>query len=66
MNITTRSVIGSAKTEVIGGGGTKAGLLMPGLLASDVVTGRTPVVDPQPFRYGRMVDGTDLGAPAAM
>ena len=34
-----------------------------GLLMADLVTGARPVVDPQPFRYERMVDGTDFGQP---
>ena len=31
-----------------------------GRLAADIVTGETPLVDPTPFRYGRMIDGTRL------
>lgn len=31
-----------------------------GRLAADLVTGGTPIVDPKPFRYARMVDGTTL------
>jgi hypothetical protein len=27
---------------------------------ADLVTGRTPVVDPTPFTYTRMIDGTKL------
>ena len=29
-----------------------------GHLAADLATGRTPIVDPQPFRYERFIDGT--------
>ncbi|MEM7428675.1 MAG: FAD-binding oxidoreductase [Pseudomonadota bacterium] len=29
-----------------------------GKLTADLVTGKPPVVDPEPFRYSRMVDGT--------
>ena len=31
-----------------------------------MVAGDTPVVDPYPFRYTRLVDGTDLGKPGAI
>jgi glycine/D-amino acid oxidase-like deaminating enzyme len=31
-----------------------------GRLAADLVTGRTPIVDPDPFRYSRFIDGTKL------
>ena len=31
-----------------------------GRLAADIVMGETPLVDPTPFRYSRMVDGTRL------
>jgi len=31
-----------------------------GRLMADLVTGRRPVVDPEPFRYSRMIDGTRL------
>lgn len=31
-----------------------------GRLMADLVTGRTPIVDPEPFRYSRMIDGTRL------
>jgi glycine/D-amino acid oxidase-like deaminating enzyme len=34
-----------------------------GQLAADIVAGDPPIVDPHPFRYSRMIDGTDLGAP---
>ncbi len=37
-----------------------------GRLAADLVTGDPPIVDPYPFRYSRMTDGTDLGAPGMM
>lgn len=34
-----------------------------GRLAADIVAGDPPIVDPAPYRYSRMIDGTDLGAP---
>ena len=37
-----------------------------GRLAADIVAGDPPIVDPHPFRYSRMIDGTDLGAPGMM
>ena len=37
-----------------------------GRLAADLVAGDRPIVDPHPFRYSRMTDGTDLGAPGMM
>jgi glycine/D-amino acid oxidase-like deaminating enzyme len=37
-----------------------------GQLAADLVAGDPPIVDPHPFRYSRMIDGTDLGAPGMM
>ncbi|WP_020696042.1 NAD(P)/FAD-dependent oxidoreductase [Reyranella massiliensis] len=37
-----------------------------GRLAADIVAGDPPIVDPYPFRYSRMIDGTDLGAPGMM
>jgi len=37
-----------------------------GQLAADLVRGDSPVVDPRPFRYSRMVDGTDLGEPGML
>jgi glycine/D-amino acid oxidase-like deaminating enzyme len=37
-----------------------------GRLAADLITGDPPIVDPHPFRYSRMVDGTDLGEPGMM
>lgn len=37
-----------------------------GRLAADLVTGDKPVVDPHPYRYSRLVDGSDLGEPGLM
>lgn len=37
-----------------------------GRLAADLVAGDPPIVDPAPFRYRRMIDGTDLGVPGMM
>ncbi|PZU88143.1 MAG: D-amino-acid oxidase [Chelatococcus sp.] len=37
-----------------------------GRLAADLVAGDTPIVDPHPYRYSRLVDGTDLGEPGLM
>jgi glycine/D-amino acid oxidase-like deaminating enzyme len=37
-----------------------------GQLAADLIAGDPPIVDPHPYRYSRMVDGTDLGAPGMM
>ena len=37
-----------------------------GRLAADLVVGDSPIVDPSPFRYSRLVDGTRLGAPAGI
>lgn len=37
-----------------------------GRLAADIVAGDSPVVDPHPYRYSRLVDGTDLGEPGLM
>jgi glycine/D-amino acid oxidase-like deaminating enzyme len=34
-----------------------------GRLAADLIRGDKPCVDPAPFRYERMTDGTDLGKP---
>lgn len=34
-----------------------------GRLAADIVAGDPPIVDPHPYRYVRMIDGTDLGEP---
>lgn len=31
-----------------------------GRLAADLITGATPIVDPTPYRYARMIDGTRL------
>lgn len=37
-----------------------------GRLAAELVRGDKPSVDPKPFRYERMIDGTDLGAMGMM
>ena len=37
-----------------------------GQLAADLIAGDPPIVDPSPFRYSRMIDGTNLGAPGMM
>jgi glycine/D-amino acid oxidase-like deaminating enzyme len=37
-----------------------------GRLAADLIAGDPPIVDPQPYRYSRMIDGTDLGEPGMM
>ena len=37
-----------------------------GQLAADLIAGDPPIVDPHPFRYRRMIDGTDLGAPGIL
>ncbi|NIF21799.1 NAD(P)/FAD-dependent oxidoreductase [Candidatus Pantoea multigeneris] len=37
-----------------------------GRLAADLATGDTPIVDPTPYRYSRLVDGSDLAAPGMM
>jgi glycine/D-amino acid oxidase-like deaminating enzyme len=37
-----------------------------GRLAADIVAGDSPIVDPHPYRYSRLVDGTDLGEPGLM
>jgi len=37
-----------------------------GRLAADLIAGDPPIVDPHPYRYRRMIDGTDLGAPGIM
>ena len=37
-----------------------------GRLAADLIRGDAPCVDPAPFRYERMTDGTDLGKPGMM
>ena len=31
-----------------------------GRLAADLIAGDAPIVDPRPFRYSRMIDGTRL------
>ncbi|MFC0139265.1 NAD(P)/FAD-dependent oxidoreductase [Erwinia mallotivora] len=37
-----------------------------GRLAADLVTGATPIVDPAPYRYSRLVDGSGLDVPGMM
>jgi glycine/D-amino acid oxidase-like deaminating enzyme len=37
-----------------------------GRLAADLIVGDAPIVDPHPYRYSRLVDGTDLGEPGLM
>lgn len=37
-----------------------------GRLAADIVAGDAPLVDPTPYRYSRLVDGSDLGEPGLM
>ena len=37
-----------------------------GMLAADLIRGDKPSVDPAPFRYERMIDGTDLGKPGML
>lgn len=37
-----------------------------GRLAADLATDATPVVDPTPYRYSRLVDGSGLDAPGMM
>lgn len=37
-----------------------------GQLAADLVAGDRPSVDPRPFRYSRLVDGSDLAVPGMM
>ncbi len=37
-----------------------------GRLAADLMAGHAPCVDPSPFRYSRLVDGTPLSAPGMM
>lgn len=37
-----------------------------GRLAAELIRGDAPSVDPRPFRYERMIDGTDLGAMGMM
>ena len=35
-----------------------------GRLAADLVAGDAPIVDPAPFRYTRLIDGTNWPRPA--
>ena len=37
-----------------------------GRLAADLVAGDAPIVDPAPFRYTRLIDGTKLATPGMM
>ncbi|MBL6457150.1 FAD-binding oxidoreductase [Belnapia sp. T6] len=37
-----------------------------GQLAADIVLGRTPAVDPKPFRYERLIDGSRIQKPGMM
>jgi glycine/D-amino acid oxidase-like deaminating enzyme len=37
-----------------------------GRLAADLITGDAPIVDPHPYRYSRLIDGTELGEPGMM
>ncbi len=37
-----------------------------GQLVADLIRGDRPSVDPTPFRYERMIDGTDLGKPGML
>ncbi|SEN66482.1 Glycine/D-amino acid oxidase [Gemmobacter aquatilis] len=37
-----------------------------GRLVADLIRGDTPSVDPRPFRYERMIDGSDLGSMGMM
>jgi glycine/D-amino acid oxidase-like deaminating enzyme len=37
-----------------------------GRLAADLLTGATPIVDPTPFRYRRMIDGSRLSPNAGL
>ncbi|HZQ00612.1 MAG TPA: FAD-binding oxidoreductase [Reyranella sp.] len=37
-----------------------------GQLAADLIADDPPIVDPHPFRYSRMIDGSDLGEPGMM
>ncbi|CAN7435044.1 FAD-binding oxidoreductase [Bosea sp. 685] len=37
-----------------------------GRLAADIIAGDAPIVDPHPYRYSRLVDGSDLGEPGLM
>ena len=40
-----------------------SGSVPAGRLAADLATEATPVVDPAPFRYSRLVDGSNLNSP---
>ena len=37
-----------------------------GRLCADLIAGDQPIVDPHPYRYSRLVDGTDLGTPGRL
>ena len=37
-----------------------------GRLAADLITGDPASVDPTPFRYSRLIDGTNLATPGMM
>jgi glycine/D-amino acid oxidase-like deaminating enzyme len=37
-----------------------------GQLAADLIAGDPPIVDAEPYRYSRMIDGSDLGEPGMM
>lgn len=37
-----------------------------GRLTADLVSGREPVVDPAPFRFGRFSDGSPVGPRASL
>jgi len=37
-----------------------------GRLAADLATDATPIVDPRPYRYSRLVDGSGLETPGMM
>jgi glycine/D-amino acid oxidase-like deaminating enzyme len=37
-----------------------------GRLPADLVSGSDPIVDPKPFRYSRMIDGTKLAPNAGL
>ncbi|KPF66139.1 D-amino acid oxidase [Bosea sp. AAP35] len=37
-----------------------------GKLAADLITGDAPIVNPHPYRYSRLVDGSNLGEPGLM
>ena len=56
-------LVAPALAALIAGGATLIGEGPPaGQLAADLVRGNSPVVDPRPFRYSRMVDGTISGS----